>query len=511
MKVPPSVLFILSDQHTAQCMGCAGHPVVQTPNLDRLATDGVWFRNAICQSPICSPSRVSYLSGQYCHNHGYYGNAGPNPGGLPNLLGHFRRSGYVTAAVGKIHCPEYWIEDDADFFREVYDNCSVGRAPEYTAYLKEKGLLELRDDGAYPEMTEPGQLNTDGRASSLPYADSVEGYTVRQSIAFMEDAVENGRPFFVHASLPRPHSSYCPSEPFWSMYDDVDLQLPPSTDYDMSLKAPTMREERAMFERGDWTVFEPRTHEAARLRKLQGYLGCVSQVDHAVGELLDWLEQATVADNTIVVYASDHGDYVCQHGLMEKAPGICSDAITRVPFFWRWPGQIASGYTCEQLVEAVDVSATLCALTGLDQMLTSDGRDLSALLAGGSEPVREIAVTEHAWSKSVRKGKYRLVYYPPQMFTEQYPDGFGELYDLEVDPWEMSNLYFAPESRTVVDELTRDLLAWLITTTRIKTIAPAKRDEDSGWQVMRRHKTAVHADSKISPRGFADLWNRNYL
>ena len=507
----PNILFILSDQHSAQCLGMAGHPLVKTPNLDRLAAQGTWFPNAICQNPICTPSRVSYLSGQYCHNHGYFGNAGPNPGGLPNLLGHLRRCGYRTAAVGKIHCPEYWIEDNADFFRELYGNCSIGRAPEYTAYLQEKGLLELRDDGLYPEMTEPGQMNVDGRASNLPYEDSVEGYTVRQTIGFMEHAARDGQPFCAHASLPRPHSAYCPSEPFWSMYDDVDLELPPNTEYDMSLKPPTMRATRAAHARGSWTVFEPRTHEAGRRRKLQGYLGCVSQVDHAVGELLDWLDQAGLADDTIVFYGSDHGDYVAQHGLMEKAPGICSDAITRVPFIWRWPGRIAASHACEQLVEAVDVSTTLCALAGLEPMLTSDGKDISALLGGGTDPVRDIAVTENAWSKSVRKGKYRLVYYPPRMFADEFPDGFGELYDLDADPWEMRNLYFEPDYRELVEAMTRNLLDWLITTTRIRTIAPMKRDDDLGWQTHARHKAVVHADGKISPARLNQLRNRNYL
>jgi len=101
----PNVLFILSDQHNAKVLGHRGHPDVKTPNLDRLAAEGVRFDNAITQNPICTPSRVSYLSGQYCHNHGYYGLSGPNPNGLPTVLGHFRRTGYRTGAMGKIHNP----------------------------------------------------------------------------------------------------------------------------------------------------------------------------------------------------------------------------------------------------------------------------------------------------------------------------------------------------------------------------------------------------------------------
>ena len=105
MTKRPNMLFILSDQHNAKVLGHKGHPDVKTPNLDRLAAQGVRFDNAITQNPICTPSRMCFLSGQYCHNHGYYGLSGPNPGGLPTIFGHFRRAGYRTAAVGKIRRP----------------------------------------------------------------------------------------------------------------------------------------------------------------------------------------------------------------------------------------------------------------------------------------------------------------------------------------------------------------------------------------------------------------------
>jgi len=506
----PNVLIIFSDQHNAQCLGAAGHPIVKTPHLDALAAQGVRFRHVICQNPICTPSRVSFHSGQYCHNHGCYGNMGGGLEGLPNTFGHFRRAGYRTASIGKNHCPEYWVEDQTDCFHEVYESCSVGGAPEYAAHLKQRGLYELRDDGAYPEQ-KPGQLNVDGRASSLPYEDSVEGWVARQTIVFMDKCRSEGKPFFAFASLPRPHSSYCPSEPFWSMYDGIDLPLPPNTDYDMSLKAPTMRAERAMFERGDWTVFEPRTHEAGRIRKLHGYYGCVSQVDHAAGEMIDWLKRAGLDANTIVLYTSDHGDFVAQHGLMEKAPGICSDAITRVPMIWRWPGRIVEGEVCDELVESVDAANTLCALAGLEPIITCDGHSIEHLLRGEDRPVREIAVTEFPWSRSVRKGKHRFVFYPKQLFAKEFPQGFGELYDIEADPWEMRNLYFEPEYRPMIDEALRDLYAWLVTTTRVRTAMPMARPRDDGWQTHKRFRQVVHGDGKISARNLDQVPNRNYL
>jgi arylsulfatase len=509
MSNRPNVLFILSDQHNAKVLGHQGHADVKTPNLDQLASEGTRFANAITQSPICTPSRLCYLSGQYSHNHGYYGLSGRQPNGLPSLLGHFRQAGYRTGAIGKIHLPEYWLEDDCDCFREVYPGCSIGGAPEYTRYLAERGVLQDRDDEFYQEQPEKIAQSLDGRASRLKYADTPESWSARESIVFMQRAADQGRPFFCHTSLPRPHQVYTPSEPFWSMYDERALTLPPNADYDMSLKAPHLRETAAWHRRGDWTLFEPRTFEAGRLRKLHGYLGCVSQVDCAVGEMLRWLRDAGLEQDTLVVYASDHGDYACEHGIMEKAPGICADAITRIPFIWRWPAHFPAGRVATQIVETVDVSQTLCALAGLEALQTSDGHDISHLLRGGSGDVHTIGVTEGPWARSVRKGQYRLVYYPPQMFAQEYPGGFGELYDLSADPWEMRNLYFESSHQGIVQELKTDLLNWLVTTTRPATVLGLP--PISGPQTITRYENTLNRDGKIQPDRLKQARTRNYL
>ena len=170
-----------------------------------------------------------------------------------------------------------------------------------------------------------------GRPSKVYYQDSQEGWSVRQAIAFMDECAEGGTPFFAHVSLPKPHQCYTPAFEFWNLYDEAELTLPPNADYDLAGKSPALRETAAYYRDHPWQLFEPKTFEAGRLRKLHGYLGNVSHVDHAVGELLDWLRTSGAAADTIVVYSSDHGDYACEHGIMEKAPGICSNAITRIP------------------------------------------------------------------------------------------------------------------------------------------------------------------------------------
>jgi choline-sulfatase/uncharacterized sulfatase len=508
MTPRPNILFIMADQHNAKVLGHRGHPDVKTPHLDRLAAAGVRFDTCIAQNPICTPSRVSFISGQYPHNHGYYGLNGPNPGGLPTIFGHFRRAGYRTAAIGKIHCPEYWVEDDTDYFREVSAGCSIGGNPEYQAYLRDRGLLQDVDAALYP----PGQgQSLDGHPARLRHEDSAEGWSVREAIAFMGGAAREGRPFLAHVSFPKPHQLYAPAEPFWSLYDEAALTLPPNADYDLAAvgKAPHLIRTAHGFRNGRWTAFEPRTFEAGRLRKLHGYLGCVSQVDHAVGELLAWLDETGLADDTIVIYTSDHGDYACEHGIMEKAPGICADAITRIPSLWRWPGRFKAGHVATEIVEAVDLSATLCALADLEPLQTSDGRDLSPLLRGEHEEVHHLGVTEFAWSKSIRRGRYHYVYYPREMFPEEYPDGFGELYDLVADPWEMANLFFRPEYADLVRELRGELLDWLVTTTRPKTINPRLQFTDR--QAVTRNRDTTNPDGKFAPARIRQMEARNYV
>jgi choline-sulfatase/uncharacterized sulfatase len=493
---PPNVLFILADQHNAKCLGVAGHPDVRTPNLDRLAAEGVRFTNCLPQNPICTPSRMSFLSGQYVHNHGYYGLGGPTPR-LPHVLGRFREAGYRTAAIGKIHCPIGWVEPACDRFLEAYRT----EGSDYARYLDEVGLLADRDDEQLQEWRELGLAGQglDARLSRLPFEHSVEAWAARESLRFIDESGD--RPFFVHCSLPRPHECYTPSEPFWSMYDEPSITLPPNADYDMRDKPPHFVQTRRGQEAPNsplW-LFEPRTYKAGRRRVLRGYLGCVSQVDAAVGMLLERLDARGLARDTIVVYSSDHGDFAGEHGIIEKAPGICADAICRVPSLWRWPGRFRAGHVCEQLVEAVDLAPTVVGLAGLGDMPTADGKRLDGLLAGGNQPIREVAVTENPWARSLRLGQWRYVHYPAGFSTE---GDVGELYDLDSDPWEMRNLYHHPDHQERVCEMRRRLLDWLITTTRPTTFHPPR---DPGPEAANHH---LVDDGKALPGDIRDALAR---
>lgn len=487
MKTFKNLLFILSDQHHADLMSFRGHPQAKTPNLDRLAKTGVNFTRAYCQNPICTPSRMCWLSGQYAHNHGYYGLSGPAPANLPNLFGHLKGHGFRTAGIGKLHLPDTprnWLEKDLDFFGECYR--TVDGIPGKSIYfdaLARKGLAHLEDSRLLPDAP-PHAL--DARPSNLPFEDQVENWCVDEAIRFVE--AEPSRPFFLEVSLPRPHHALTPDRRFWDAFPD-DLDLPPNRDADPRGRPPHFRRKFREYHDHKWFRSPTDWERGARLA-WKGYLACILQVDDAVGRLLDWLDRTGRADETLVVYSSDHGAYHGMHGLPEKAPGICSEDVCRIPFLVRAPGAQLAGSRCDSLVESIDLADTACQLLGVPAMATADGQSLAPLLLGGAGS-RTAALTENPWSKSLRTARWRYVHYPAGMFqrdgrnpppprpgVDEGKDAvgsdhpFGELYDMVEDPGETRNLFDSPDHQGVVRAMQGLLLDRLITSTRVVTAHP---------------------------------------
>jgi len=462
-----NVLLVISDQHQAKLLGCEGHKQAITPHMDRLAAEGVRFRHAYTQNPICTPSRVSILSGQYCHNTGYYGLSGPTPTWLPSFFGHFKQHGYRTAGIGKMHLPndpKVWAIDDMTLYADSYEKHGHPMAPNtpYFKYLEDLGLRDKEDSIGLPEL--PGLQQHEGRPSNLPYEHSVEGWCAAQAMKFIDASGDT--PFCMQVSLPRPHQCYTPDQQFWDMYPD-DLELPPTIDQDPSARPPHFRNTVNSYRKAEG-AFEPKGRDHVSRRVWRAYLACITQCDYALGQLVDHLEATGKLDNTIVVYGSDHGAYSTTHGVPEKAPGICSEEVCRVPFIWRLPEVAQAGHVAHELVENVDIAPTIASLAGLPAMDWTDGRDITALLRGEPSPVRDVAVTEHPWSKSIRWKNWRMVHYQPEMFDEPA----GELYDIAGDPNESTNLFFDDAHQSTVNEGRQLLLEWLIRTTRTTTMWP---------------------------------------
>lgn len=489
-----NVLHIVSDQLNADCTGYEGHPQAITPNLDRLAAESVRFNRCYTQNPICTPSRVSIFSGQYCHNHGYFALSGPRPDRLPSFMSHFKEHGYRTAGIGKLHTPSHprnWLEDHLDLYADTYRSLDCqpeGTGTAWVRDLEERGLLEKEEY----HLTRTKQITAPHeRPSLLPFEASQEGWCVGEAIRFIE---EQDGPFCVQVSLERPHDPCMPAQEFWDMYPD-DLALPATFDNPCDHRPPHFQNMHRSWREREGEDFM----RHAKLR-WKGYLASIAHLDHAVGQLLDYLDRTGLAENTIVVFNADHGGYMSQFGIHEKAPGICSEAVCRVPFLWRVPGVTKPGTLNQALVENVDIAPTLSALAGLPPMPTVDGKDISALLAGSEDPVREVAVTEHPHSKALRWKNWRFVHYQEEMFGEDV----GELYDGDADPDETRNLYHDPEHQHVVNACRKKLLEWLIATTRVKT-AMVIRNNVTGERYERIYH--LDGDGKI---GHLDFQSQNY-
>lgn len=503
-----NVLEIISDQHQARCMGHEGHRQALTPRLDGLAAGGTRCTGAYTQSPICTPSRVSVLSGQYCHNHGYFGLSGPTPERLDSFLAHFRRRGYRTAAIGKLHLPDdpvdWLVDTDAvDLWAECYGRARRAEAREvyggrdsvYHDELEALGLKDREDSGRLPEY--PDSQNAFlARPSTIPFDHCVERWCVEKATAFMDASGDT--PWCMQVSFPRPHQYYTPDRRFWDLFDE-NLELPATFDAAPDHRGPHFRDAATwMAKLGQWP--DPVVDWRAGARRIwRGYLACIAQVDHCVGLLLDHLEATGQADRTIVVYHADHGAYSTCFGLPEKAPGICSELVCRTPMLWRVPGVTPDGAVVDALVENIDLAPTFCALCDLPPMDAVDGHDITGLLRGHGAPVRDQAVTEHPWSRSLRFGPWRYVHYPRGMFDQ--PWDFGELYHIEDDPDETTNLYDDPDHAPVVAEAHRRLLDFALTTGRFRTALSLDRPAGSDGR-------------KIIPRradGRPELRELNYL
>ncbi|MBC2595904.1 sulfatase-like hydrolase/transferase [Ruficoccus amylovorans] len=506
-----NVLMILADEFNAGWVHALGHPQALTPNLDRLVGSGMAFTNAYCQNPICTPSRVCIASSQYCHNHGYYGLSGNANPGLPNCFRHFRQAGYRTAAYGKLHlpcAPRNWIADDVDVFGDSYETADNQHgSSEFLSGLERDGLLDYEDSwhndsGVYG----PKRVPIDARPSLLPLERTQEVWTAERTMAFIDR--EPGRPFFVQASMQKPHHPLLPNQRFWELYAE-DIELPPTWNLPPDQRPPHFRKTWESWRQYPAEYGTPGEDIEAFFRRCwRGTLACVSQVDYVIGLLLDFLDERGLRQDTVVVFGSDHGAYHSIHGLLEKAPGIPSDEVCRVPMIWSVPGLADSGRCCPALVENVDIGPTLAELCGVPVMGYADGRSLCPLMAGESGGTDRVAVTENAWSKAVRWDKWRLVFYPRSLFGGQEE---GELYDLECDPQERRNLYRHPDFLAQVWEGRTRLLEWLVETARVTT-PPMLIDTVKKLGVSRvvRLEEDGRASNPFQPRCRDDMLD-NYL
>jgi len=454
----PNILMLYTDQQRWDALGANGNPEIQTPNLDRLAQQGTSFDHYFVQNPVCMPSRVSFLTGQYPSTLRITHMGVPVPQEtltLPRLL---RPYGYRSANIGKLHFlphanrdhraphPDYGfdhleIADEPGVYEDAYrawvrrqdpsqlDYLSAGLPPATAIWYRTMGL---RDTVKHPG--EGGRFDFKG---AIPFAGD-ERYThtafvAEQTIEFLRQ--QGQQPFLCIAGFYSPHAPWIVPQRHLDRYDPQRLTLPTFP--------PTVEAKR----QGD--AFTDEQLRSAR----HGYYAMISEVDHHVGRILDQLAAQGLADDTIVLFTSDHGEWLGEHLRYGKGhPG--SDAVSRVPLLVRWPGGMAGSVRQNhEIVEAVDVVPTLLECIGAQLPPHLQGNSFAPALLGRPYQSRKAALMEHAGWKNLRTTRYRYLV---------HSDGRESLWDLQDDPQEYRDRAADPHYSAILAEHRHLLLQRLL-------------------------------------------------
>ncbi len=462
--MPPNILFVFSDQHRHDVLGCAGHPLVQTPTLDALAARGVRFSEVWCQSPICQPSRASVITGRYAHELGVLHNTGGFDPDWPTIGKSLQAAGYETASIGKTHYHNSYQPPDVageldlremaghvarfgwDHVLEEFDKyMHVARhvTTPYTHHLRQHGLLE-----AYREQIRgvfrltPAHWR--GETSVLPQQHDLTSFLASAAQAWLRDR-DASRPFFLKLAFVQPHVPLI-DDPDWARhYAAADIELPDLT----PVQAPNAIWARYLARLDQHSQVDTMTPQFVR-RGIRHYLGMVSLIDQKIGEVLATLEALGQLDNTWVVYTCDHGEMLGEHRLWAKMNFY--RASVQVPLIVAPPrpqGQAAR--VDAHLTELTDVTATLADIAGAAPPAGCRGVSLLPALQG-QRPPRALAHSRIGDFSAVRDARFRM--------TRHGPSGtVCELFDLQQDPGERRNLAAEPDYRVTADELGAALAA----------------------------------------------------
>lgn len=417
---PPNVVVILSDQHRFDCAGVYGNTQVSTPNIDALAADGITFDAAFCPFPICAPSRYSLLTSLYPHQHGAWKNGTSLPGGFPTFPHAFRDAGYHTAAVGKMHLtPTYAEVGFSDMVLAEQDG--PGRHDDdYHRYLRREGLVDrvdLMDQVAEFRREAPDEYwNRFGALpSNLPEEAHSTTWIADRTIEAIAEWDE--RPQLLFSSFVKPHHPFDPPEPWDSAYDPAEIELLPG----WLAELPPQDAARGP------GYFPNEKLDPETIRRVTAlYYGTISHMDHHIGRILEALKATGHYDNTIIVYASDHGEFMGFHHLILKH-NYMYEPLVRVPLIMKLSGHAHAQQRRSSMVSLLDVAPTLAARCDVELAGEPEGRDIFAA------PEREHIFAEFENEYMVRTERYKLLLHKE---AER-----SRLIDLETDPVEVENHY----------------------------------------------------------------------
>lgn len=479
----PNLLFITTDQQRWDTLGCYGNNLIQTPNLDLLANQGALLHRAYCESPICIPSRITMITGKKAVHHGatlHNSNMRQDELTLAHVLS---QHGYTTHFVGKAHfksqeqrgteesLPDWrdgkftgWNGPYAGFHSvELILGHSNSLLGHYGQWLKEFHAEEFKR--FFAENMQPLNVNCGQGVyrNSIPPELHSSHYVGDRTIEFLENASQSGKPFFCFSSFPDPHWPIVPPLPYFDMYNHI--QIPGQSTFPTDLgNYPRQFHHLA---RGEWTGYDGGGHlvmDQDDIPKItRPYWGAITFIDVNIGRILDKLDELKLAENTIVLFTSDHGEHMGRHGLMAKG-GFPFEEFIRCPFILRFPGYIPSALVSQALFSFVDITPTLLDFMGIEEAgLAIDGISQSKVFSGEVNRLRDrLTVTHFSQRSSYEAPDIHTLITDDWKLNYYAGDNNGEFYHLPTDPREQVNLYHHPDYREKQQELTQALLDELI-------------------------------------------------
>ena len=459
---PKNVLFLLSDQHRPSSVGHLHDSLARTPHIDSLSATGMRFSNAYCSNPVCTPSRASILTGLYTHNHRTWSNATPWPFEIRTVAHHFSRAGYVSGLIGKMHFVD--AQTHGFDYRLDFNDWYQYLGPKTKLYAEElsransgSGMPQI--DDLWRDYGDPwqGHRTLDdrkgfvhvGRASLIPERDHFESFVSRESIRFLK-RFSGQHPFFLIASYLKPHDPFMPPERHARMFRAEDMRLPDT--YGKVDLAKVPEEIRRRIERDQPN---PEIKDAAHARqRIAMYYGNVAFLDECIGGVLTTLKELGLEEDTVVVYSSDHGEMLGEHGLWQKF--VFYEPSAGVPLIFRVPSMTRGGSVCQAPVSQVSLVATLLELCGLPVPSGLDGDSIVPFLREPERPAVKPVYSEFALRTKnakamIRRGDWKYCHYASDT---------PELYNLGDDPKEMTNLAHDGAWRGKMDEMKSELLGW---------------------------------------------------
>ncbi|MEM7033394.1 MAG: sulfatase-like hydrolase/transferase [Chloroflexota bacterium] len=419
----PNLLYIHSDQHNPYVTGCYGDPIVQTPNLDRLAANGVVFENTYCPSPICVPSRMSMLTGQHPYQNEVWTNDQMLHSGIPTLAHAMGAGGYTPVLIGRMHAmgPDQ-LHGYAERLVGDHTENYIG-----SARSVDRGIL---NGTAGPERVSLERSGS-GQMAYQVHDEYVTAATVDylNQLGVRKRAGEAMDPFSLSVGLMCPHPPYVARKEDFDLYKDT-ISMPRKPRAYEDETHPHFRWWRE--DTGSTDVSDEEVHRARA-----AYWGLVTRVDAMIGQMLDALRDNDFLENTLIIYTSDHGDMLGEHGLWWKH--VFYEESVKVPLIVSWPGVIEAGQRCENVVSALDVNATILDALGAPALPSSSGRSFLPLINGsGQTDWDDVAFSEYCqyqycpdggcYQRMIRDGYWKLIYYhgqPPQLFNlADDPDEF---------------------------------------------------------------------------------------